>query len=232
MTPPFPVLFEDQDLLALAKPAGLPSQATLDKNRPYFYSLAQQQSSTPLYPHHRLDRDTSGVMLFSKSERMNPLLAGLFQNRQIQKTYWALAGSKSSPARQPGDCWRVEDFLELQKKEKPQIMKSVKKGGLKAITEFRVLEVFLQPRSFLIECKPFTGRTHQIRVHLSEGRSPIVGDSMYGGNDSSVPRMMLHAKNLAFQHPLTSERIVIDCELPADFRKVLSNRTAPQPSRI
>lgn len=220
--PALQVLFEDEDLLALGKPAGLPTQATVDKGRANFYDLALGQFPFPLFLHHRLDKDTSGVMIFSKSRRMNPLLAALFQVHQIQKTYWALVNPKGQKM---ASQHRIENFLELQKKLKPQKMKSVLRGGQKAITEFTVITS--QSSMAHLECRPLTGRTHQIRVHLSEWGFPILGDSLYGGKDSRVPRLMLHAHHLDFRHPLSGELVKISCPPPSDFKKIIEKLNSP-----
>ncbi len=219
----FSILFEDEDLVAIEKPAGLPTQATVDKGRPNFYDMALAQFNSPLFLHHRLDKDTSGVMIFSKSRRMNPLLASLFQEHQIQKTYWALVNPRG---RTLPKSHVISNFLELQKKLKPQKMKAVLRGGQKAITEIALLKHDSQMAQ--LECKPLTGRTHQIRVHLSEWGFPILGDSLYEGQDSRVPRLMLHAQRLDFSHPLSKKNLSIECPVPADFKKILEKINQPR----
>jgi 23S rRNA pseudouridine1911/1915/1917 synthase len=100
-------------------------------------------------------------------------------------------------------------------------MKSVLSRGDLAETHFKTLKK-LQNCSWL-ECLPITGRTHQIRVHLSELGHPILGDSLYGGNDSRVPRLMLHAQGLEFPHPIDKKQLFIEAEAPSDFSKILKN---------
>jgi len=97
-------------------------------------------------------------------------------------------------------------------------MASLRSGGVPAQTDFALLEVF--PQGLLVEAHPRTGRKHQIRVHLAEAGLPILGDQVYGGG-AGVPRSMLHARSLAFRHPLTGADIVIRSPYPEDFRRVL-----------
>ncbi|MEN0057327.1 MAG: RNA pseudouridine synthase, partial [Bdellovibrio sp.] len=176
----FRLLFEDEYYLAAEKPAGLPSQATVDKRRPDFFSLLKKQMQTErgsafyLGSHHRLDRDTSGVMIFTKSKSANESLAHLFKTHLIQKTYLCLTAKKSTPER-----WEVENHLAPLRDlhTKKMKMHSVRSGGDKAHTLFRCLEVY--PQGLLIEAQPRTGRMHQIRVHLSEQGLGIFGEDLY-----------------------------------------------------
>jgi RluA family pseudouridine synthase len=214
------VLYEDENLLALDKPAGIPTQATVDKNRIHFYELAKKHFQIPLFLHHRLDKDTSGVLLFSKSTLMNPHLSRLFKDHLIQKTYKALVRGK------PAAEFTVKNFLApINKpinKKGQKIMRSVRSGGLTAQTNFRLIQSFRQ--FSLMECQPLTGRTHQIRAHLSEIGHPILGDSLYGGSDPAVPRLMLHAAFLQFAHPLTDSELKMESPLPANFLTILSKQ--------
>lgn len=215
----FEILFEDHDFLAANKPAGLPSQPTLDKSRRDFYTLLKEQliqrdgADSYLALHHRLDRDTSGIMLFAKSKRANLPLANLFRGREIHKTYWCLINAKNIRER-----WEVKNFLaEFQDgKTKRSKMQSVHSGGSPALTCFSLLENLR--RGQLIEANPKTGRMHQIRVHLSEFQRGIYGDDLYHSPQvPKAPRLMLHAYALEFVHPFTNEKMKIKAPLPEDF---------------
>jgi RluA family pseudouridine synthase len=214
------ILFEDDFLIVVNKPAGIPSQGTLDPKRLHVISYLQKQMSHKIFfLHHRLDKDTSGVLLLSKSERANKRLTEIFSKHEIQKTYVALAKPKKDFDKNE---WQVKNHLAPVKNSNRQLMRmvTVKKGGWYAETNFVLLKK--NEDFFYIEAKPVTGRTHQIRVHLAEERTPILGDFLYGGKSSLVPRLMLHASILQFPHPITNEMMTVKADLPADFRKILS----------
>lgn len=221
------ILFEDDYFLAAVKPSGLPSQATVDKTRPDFFTTLKKQLQTErgkdfyLALHHRLDRDTSGVMIFAKNKQANEPLADLFKKHQIQKTYLCLARKKKKLEK----TWVIENHLQEKRDAKTKKMKmvSVKSGGDKAITSFECLEIF--DKGVLIQAQPRTGRMHQIRVHLAEIGMGIFGDDLYDSPKSPVAeRLMLHAFALDFIHPLTQERIHLEAPLPdvmSRFMKML-----------
>jgi RluA family pseudouridine synthase len=222
-----PVLFVDEWLIAVNKPAGLPTQPTLDEARSNLYTLLKKKHEY-VGLHHRLDRDTSGVILFTLRKEPNAEVGRLFREHLARKTYWAIVSIQErrgarSDDRTLADRWTVENFL-AREKGKAGKMRSVRSGGDAARTEFRVLAK--QGSYALVEAKPLTGRMHQIRVHLSEGGMPILGDVVYGGepevNAAKVPRVMLHAAELAFSHPITKRETVVAAPLPEDFRFFLS----------
>lgn len=218
-----PVLYEDDVLVIADKPAGLPTQATLDKNRPHTYGLLHKQlrENNPdayLAMHHRLDKDTSGVLLFCKDPKYNQQISDMFKRHEFEKIYWALTG--------PGKCkeaWQIKNHLTEKPAPRSQRRKmhSVRSGGLVAITDFRKLET--KKKGLLLEAKPRTGRMHQIRVHLAEAGLPILGDDLYNAPEGArrAPRMMLHAYQLIFQHPHTKEMLTITSPPPVDFLKTL-----------
>lgn len=218
----FRVLFEDEYFLAAEKPAGLPSQPTVDKKRPDFFTQLKKQLQEERGPdfylalHHRLDRDTSGVMIFAKNRTANEPLAELFKRHRIQKTYIALTQTgKKAP-----DQWEEKNFLTEARDPvlKKMKMKSVRSGGLPSRTQFRILERL--KKGFVIEAKPLSGRMHQIRVHLAEKNLGIFGDDIYPcPKNPQPPRLMLHAFSLEFTHPFTGEFVRIETPLPADMEQ-------------
>lgn len=217
-----PLLFEDEYFLIAVKPAGVPSQATLDKSRPDFYSLLRKQESERgcayLGLHHRLDRDTSGLMIFTKTPEANIPLANLFREHKIQKTYRCLIQKKPKQ-----DSWEEQNYLDEVRDPKTKKMKMVRvnSGGKPAHTLFRVIERF--SGGSLIEAKPLSGRMHQIRVHLAEKSYGIFGDDLYPApKNEFAPRLMLHAFSLEFVHPFTGEEIYVECPLPEDMLKFLA----------
>lgn len=204
------ILFSDSDYLFINKPAGLPVHQTIDKKRDTVESILKKQIPEKLFLAHRLDKDTSGVLLFTKSSEKALEVTNDFKNKKIQKTYWALTKTSSKIKNK----FKVDNFLSANKKGKLTKMQSVKSGGLIAHTEFQILK---QNKEFtVLECRPLTGRTHQIRVHLSELGFPILGDNLYGGNSSTVPRLMLHAQKLKIGE------LEVEAPLPKDFKKLLA----------
>lgn len=211
------ILFEDEYFLAAVKPSGLPSQATVDKSRPDFFTTLKKQLQAErgkdfyLALHHRLDRDTSGVMIFAKNKLANEPLADLFKKHQIQKTYLCLARKKKKLE----EKWIVENHLLEKRDAKTKKMKmvSVKSGGDKALTHFQTLKIF--DKGVLIQAQPRTGRMHQIRVHLAENGMGIFGDDLYDSPPApKAERLMLHAFALDFVHPLTQEKIHLEAPMP------------------
>lgn len=225
------ILFEDEWLIAISKPYGLPTQPTLDPTRPNLYDLLKKflgerggQSEAYVGLHHRLDRDTSGVILFTKKKEANFGVGEIFKQHLAQKTYWAIA---KTPAKGFPMSWKVENYLAKAKGTgKQSRMQSVHSGGDRAVTEFRLLS--LAKGVGLVEASPLTGRMHQIRVHLSENGAPILGDATYGDR-SAAPRLMLHAVNLTFPHPLTKVKMSIFAPIPQDFTECLKNHELPLP---
>lgn len=216
--PPPEILFRDEDLLAVLKPAGLLSQASLDPRRPHVTRWLEQHLGVKAALHHRLDKDTSGVLVLGLSKRVNAKLTDLFRDHQMQKTYWALA--KPRPADDRAE-FRVENHVAPVRDAKKKLLRmvEVRSGGWRAETAFRVLG---RAENFdWIEARPKTGRTHQIRIHLAGLKRPIWGDFLYGGKSAAFPRLMLHARELRFHHPITGQELVIQAPAPADFRGFL-----------
>ncbi len=221
------ILFEDEWLIVVDKPAGLPTQPTLDAARANVFGalkafLARRDGGEPyLALQHRLDLDTSGVLLFTRDQRANAGTTALFAEKLAQKTYLALAtGGAAGP-----ESWSVEDHLGVVGRVgRVSKFGAVRSGGDPAQTSFRLLERL--HGGWLVEAQPHTGRTHQIRVHLAGGGNPIFGDELYGGPSQlrtargewrPVPRVLLHAARLEFPHPVTKTTIEVRSAVPADF---------------
>lgn len=222
------ILYEDAALIAVNKPPGLPTHATADPNRENLFGIVKRflagRGAPPyLGLHQRLDRDSSGIVVFTKDPAANPALAALFAGREVSKRYLALT---LRPARQPASSWRVANRLASGGKGRRTRMQSVSVGGDAAVTEFKRLETL--DHALLIEARPQTGRKHQIRVHLAEAGLPILGDEIYGPASAAptAPRLMLHAGWLGFRHPLTGVAIAVESPLPADFERVLQTLRA------
>ncbi|AMV72457.1 RluA family pseudouridine synthase [Desulfuromonas carbonis] len=215
------ILFRDGDLLAVNKPPGLPVHATvaggpnaLDLVR----NLLAGETTDPVLL-HRLDADTSGVLLFALNAAANRALASDFAARRVAKRYLALVGG-APPAR-----FTVTNYLRPGVRGRTVAVAS---GGQSAHTEFKTLG---QGSGFaLVEASPRTGRTHQIRVHLADLGFPLLGDLLYGGPPAlalgaddllTAPRHLLHAHRLEFIHPSEKRTLQISAPLPQDFKPFL-----------
>jgi 23S rRNA-/tRNA-specific pseudouridylate synthase len=202
-------LYRDRAVLVVDKPAGLPMHATADASRPNLYDLVRAvlraESGTEPYLglHQRLDRETSGAVLFTLDRAANPAIAGaLATGEGIAKTYHALC---ARPRVRLPRVWRDEGPLEP--------------GGPVARTSFSVLRSL--PAALLVEARPETGRKHQIRIQLATRGAPILGDARYGGDTRAAARVMLHAHRLAFRHPATLETVTVESPYPSDFASLL-----------
>lgn len=185
-------------LLVVSKPPGLAVHATVDPARPHLAgavsSWNRARGGDEATLHHRLDVDTSGLVLFVTDRSLDAPIGAMFANHAIDKRYLAVVRPTAAA---PADRWRVENFLGRDKRAKATRYTAVRSGGKKAITEFEVIER-RGNGTVLVEARPITGRAHQIRVHCAESGWPIVGDRFYG---TAGGRLMLHAWRLRFVLP-------------------------------
>jgi 23S rRNA pseudouridine1911/1915/1917 synthase len=224
------VLFEDADLLAINKPPGMtvhpsPGHATATLvNAILAHSPDLSGIGGVMRPGivHRLDRDTSGVILVAKNDAAHNALARQLKERQIEKVYAALVEGTPSPAEGVIDAPITRD---PRRRERMAIVD----GGREAVTAYRVDERFTG--ASLVEARPKTGRTHQIRVHLAAIGHPIVGDRVYGRTSPLVGRQFLHALRISFDHPSTGERITVHAPLAADLDAALRRARAGEAAR-
>jgi RluA family pseudouridine synthase len=236
------VLFEDEHLLALDKPAGLlTSPDRYDAQRPNLMKLlhaaiadqkpwARERHLTYLSNAHRLDFETSGVILLAKSKPVLIALADLFGSEKPLKKYLALASGAP-----PSEKFEVDAAL-APHPLKIGIMRVDSKNGKKSKTNFEVLESFPGPGYVLLDCQPLTGRTHQIRVHAAHVGLKIVGDTLYGGKPlwlsrlkkdyhlkpgkeerPLISRVALHAEQLQLKHPINGDNVTISAPWPHDL---------------
>ena len=231
------VLYEDDDLIAVNKPAFLPTEETIvgGEKRDCLhaavvrYLWAKSALRNPPYVGimHRLDRETSGVILFTKTRTVNAAVHEMFEKRNVQKIYRAVC-TVSEKAGRTQESRRLEEdstfFVENHiGRISPKSARAkwgelnAAQGGLYARTDFTVLErtVIGGNPVVQIEARPLTGRTHQIRVHLASIGLPILGDVLYGAPEYT--RTMLHAQSLTFQHPVSGKTITVSAPLPNEF---------------
>jgi 23S rRNA pseudouridine1911/1915/1917 synthase len=206
---PIEILFEDDHLLILNKPAGMdthpnePGQINTLANAAAFHIQASGETLNVRHV-HRLDRDTTGAVLFSKTALAGAILDRMLEERKIKRTYLA-----------------ITDGLITQKKGKiikpigrdrhHSVRRRVSPTGQKAVTNYEVIRLMSKEHKTLVRCSLETGRTHQIRVHFSDMGHPLSGDTLYGGSSSYI-RQALHAVKMELLHPLTGE--VLTCHAP------------------
>jgi 23S rRNA pseudouridine1911/1915/1917 synthase len=225
-----PVVYEDASILALDKPAGLPTHgfsardgttlANLIASRwPELLNIGKSRWEPGLV--HRLDVETSGLILVAKTQTAFDIVRAQFRRRDIRKTYWALVWGNSLDE-------GVIDFAlthDSRDKRKMRVVSSARnaKRAWRALTSYRKLGS--TPGLSLLEIEMATGVTHQIRVHLAAIGHPIVGDGLYGGvaeAEIGIGRHFLHAKRLEFCHPDDGRSLTLDSELPQELRDVLA----------
>jgi 23S rRNA pseudouridine1911/1915/1917 synthase len=212
------ILYDDGVVIAVDKPPGLPTHATADPRRASLVGhlerfLRDAGRPATVSVHQRLDRDTSGVVLFGVDPRANAGLAAAFAGRLAVKTYLAIS---RAPRELPSRRFRVEAPLAPAGAGR----EGVRVGGPGAqAAETDVLVREVRGGGVLLEARPLTGRRHQVRAHLAHAGLPILGDDLYGPRAESrgVPRLMLHALRLELPHPTTGRALVIESPLPDDF---------------
>ncbi len=220
---PLDIVYEDDDLFVINKRAGMSVHPAPGSERDTLVNallyLGKELSGINgvIRPGivHRIDKDTTGLLLVAKNDQAHQFLAEEIKNHRAERTYYAIVkgnfGEKEGTIRAP-----------IGRNPKDRKKMAVVKDGKEAITHFTVLERFLKYTYLKIQLE--TGRTHQIRVHLSYIHHPILGDPLYGnGNDPyHLNRQALHAGEIAFTHPKTGEKMHFEAPLPQDFAEILT----------
>jgi 23S rRNA (cytosine1962-C5)-methyltransferase len=209
------IVHEDAEIVVVDKPVGVASQAA-DPERPddivtrlRAHLAARGERDAYVGVHQRLDRDTSGVMVFARRREANARLGAQFEGRAVEKHY--VAGVVGWPAKRARETLR--NVLASGDGGRIRVAAARERGGQPAVTHVRVIE--RRGERALLELSLETGRTHQARVQLAHAGAPIAGDALYGG--TAAPRLMLHARSIAVEHPATGERVRFEAPLPADF---------------
>ncbi|MGP6138906.1 MULTISPECIES: RluA family pseudouridine synthase [unclassified Jeotgalibaca] len=214
---PISILYEDDHFLVVDKPYGvasIPSRQQPDMsmaNRVKGYYQSQNYADQVIHIVTRLDRDTTGVMLFAKSKYSHALMDQQLRNKTIEKIYYAIL---TETAHFPSDHGYID--APIGRTEDSIINRMVREDGKPALTEYWIEESF--PEGELVRVKLHTGRTHQIRVHFEHMGAPLLGDSLYGGRvDETMKRQALHCRMVSFIHPFTNEPFTITSPFPEDF---------------
>lgn len=221
---PLDVVYEDRDIIVVNKPKGLvvhPANGNPDGTLVNAIMELCKGSLSGIGGEirpgivHRLDKDTSGLLIVAKNDEAHINMSNQIKNREVKKIYIALVRGIVGEN-------EVTINMPIGRSIKDRKKMAVRKEGKEAVTHFKVLKRY--GKYTLLEIKIDTGRTHQIRVHMSEIGHPVVGDMVYsnGKNEFGVEGQMLHAKSLDFKHPLTGKEMHLEAELPDYFKAVLN----------
>ena len=215
------ILYEDEYLLIIDKPAGIPVhpsvihlEDSLSNGVKYYFNTINLHKK--IRPVNRLDRNTSGIVVFAKNEYIHDMLSKQMQNKKFKKEYIAICegyfDKKQGTINAP-----------IARKENSIIERCVSPFGDIAITHYKVLEEIHKNDQIFSKVHIIleTGRTHQIRVHMAYIGHPIVGDSLYGNESNLISRQALHACKIEFIHPVTKNNMEVQSELPLDMQKIL-----------
>lgn len=228
---PLSVLYDDDDIAVIDKPAGMTVHPGVGNETGTLVSalLARWPGIAQADPEekragivHRLDKDTSGLMVIAKHDRARRQLMAQFQSRTVEKVYIALV--ERAPQTRTG---RIEAPIGRDPQQRKRM--AVIRGGRPAVTEYEVVDSQLKGDRALLRVRLLTGRTHQIRVHLAFIGCPIVGDTVYGFRKQrlGLKRHFLHAAELAFDHPTSGQRLRFESPLPAGLQEVLAKLREP-----
>ena len=220
---PVEVVYEDNDIIVVNKPKGMvvhPANGNPDGTLVNAIMAMCKDSLSGIGGEirpgivHRLDKDTSGLLIVAKNDKAHINMSEQIKNREVKKIYIALVRGVVSEN-------EATINMPIGRSTKDRKKMAVRKDGKEAVTHFKVLKRY--KKYTLLEVKIDTGRTHQIRVHMAEIGHPVVGDMVYsnGKNEFGVEGQMLHAKSLDFKHPITGKQMHLEAELPEYFEKVL-----------
>ena len=213
----YTIVFEDDNIIVIEKQAGLLSIATKNEKRATAFSLLsnhvkKQDKSNKIFIVHRLDRETSGLMLFAKTEEVKHKLQESWNETVLSRTYLAVVEGRVEKPKGTIESYLFEDkVFRMHSSQNPS-------KGQKAITHFQVLKI---NKGFtLLKVNLETGRKNQIRVHMQELGHSVIGDKKYGATQSPIKRLGLHAQQLSFVHPVSGEELNFETKIPRVFQSL------------
>ncbi len=214
---PFPILYEDEHLIVVNKPAKLLSVANdKEKTRTAYHLVTDyvkaRRVDDRIFVLHRLDRDTSGVLMFARDAETKELFQARWNEIVTRRGYLAVVEGVPKPAQDTIRSYLVETDTHLSFSGAPG------KGAKEAVTSYQIVKA--GSGYALLDISIETGRKNQIRVHMKEKGCPVAGDKQYGARTNPIGRLCLHANELSFTHPATGEQITFKAKMPRDFNRV------------
>lgn len=215
------LIYEDEYIYIIEKPAGIITESASSKEntlvdilreKEYKLSFAKSKERDGIV--HRLDKDTSGLLIITKTKESNEAFTKMFKDKKIIKKYICIVKGKVEK-----DSAAID--MPIKRNSNDRTKMTLEKGGRDAFTRFKVLKRYKD--TTLVEVRIYTGRTHQIRIHMAGINHPVLADDKYGNlkNKYGAKRQMLHANFLSFTHPITNENLKFEIDLPDDFKTVL-----------
>lgn len=216
LIPGLKVIYEDRYLIAIDKPVGLLSVPLDDSfaKRHALGLLRDHYQTEQIFAVHRIDRETSGCLLFARGKESEERLKTLFEKHDLIREYFAIVEGRMNV---PSGTWESR-LLEL---ESLHVVETDAEEGREAITHFTVVR--RSPKYTYLKLRLETGRKHQIRVHCKTAGHPVLGDERYGSTENPIRRMCLHALNLELVHPFTGNKMALHAPLPRIFNKLGGN---------
>lgn len=213
------IIYEDDAFLVINKPAGIPVHPSMQHYsdslssgvKYYFDTLSLHKKIRPV---NRIDRNTSGIVIFAKNEYIQEYLVREMKNKEFYKEYIAICNGILNEKQGTIN-------LPISRKEGSIIERCIDEKGSPSITHYLVLNKYIDKDYTVVQCTLETGRTHQIRVHMSAIDHPLLGDTLYGKESNLISRQALHSHKVSFIHPITKERVTYIAPLPYDIRKLI-----------
>lgn len=213
------IIYEDDAFLVINKPAGIPVHPSMQHYsdslssgvKYYFDTLSLHKKIRPV---NRIDRNTSGIVIFAKNEYIQEYLVREMKNKEFYKEYIAICNGILNEKQGTIN-------LPISRKEGSIIERCIDEKGSPSITHYLVLNEYIDKDYTVVQCTLETGRTHQIRVHMSAIDHPLLGDTLYGKESNLISRQALHSHKVSFIHPITKERVTYIAPLPYDIRKLI-----------
>ncbi len=218
---PLEIVYEDEHLLVVNKPRGLATHPAASLKEPSLVNallgrggtLSEGSASYRPGIVHRLDKETTGLLVVAKTDQAHANLAKQIEGKSAERTYLAIVGGDVSPHGTPGSDFTIS--APIARDSRNRLKMTVDPKGKPAITHVRVVRKV--DAGTLLECRLETGRTHQIRVHLRSMGLPVIGDTLYAPKEFQTAPLQLHAYKLCFDHPVSAARIEVQADPPPDF---------------